>query len=66
MKPPRCKRRGQQKEVYVDSAGQEITVPEPDVVDRKIRSESLMPSGLVQGMTDQELRDLVALLMQKR
>jgi putative membrane-bound dehydrogenase-like protein len=60
------RRDGQQKEVYVDSAGVEIKVNEPDVVDRKVRSESLMPSGLAAGMTDQELRDVMALLMQKR
>jgi putative membrane-bound dehydrogenase-like protein len=60
------RRDGQQKEVYVDSAGVEIKVNEPDVVDRKVRSESIMPSGLAAGMTDQELRDVMALLMQKR
>src|SRR5207237_628932 len=32
------RRDGQQKEVYVDSAGQEIKVAEPDVADRKIRT----------------------------
>ena len=36
------------------------------VADRKIRPESVMPAGLVQAMTDQELRDLIAILMQKR
>ncbi len=60
------RRDGQAKEVYVDASGQEIKVLEKEIIDRKIRKESLMPTGLVQGMTDQELRDLVALLMQKR
>jgi putative membrane-bound dehydrogenase-like protein len=60
------RRDGQSKEVYVDSSGKETTVPEPDIVDRKMRKESLMPTGLVQGLTDQEFRDLMALLMLKR
>jgi putative membrane-bound dehydrogenase-like protein len=60
------RRDGQQKEVYVDSAGVEIKVAEPDVVDRKVRSESVMPSGLAAGMTEQELRDVMAVLLQKR
>jgi putative heme-binding domain-containing protein len=60
------RRDGQANEVYVDSAGVETKVKEPDVVDRKMRNESLMPAGLVQAMTDQELRDVVAFLMQKR
>jgi hypothetical protein len=60
------RRDGQENEVYVDASGQETKVAEPTVVDRKMRSESLMPAGLVQGLTDQELRDLVAVLMEKR
>ncbi|MDB5299038.1 MAG: rane-bound dehydrogenase domain protein [Phycisphaerales bacterium] len=60
------RRDGQAMEVYVDATGQEIKVPENTIIDRKIRKESLMPTGLVQGMTDQELRDLVAMLMEKR
>ncbi len=59
-------REGAANEIYVDSAGTEIRVLEKEVVDRKVRKESLMPMGLVQGMTDQELRDVVALLMEKR
>jgi hypothetical protein len=60
------RRDGQSNEIYVDSSGQETKVSEPSVVGRRMRSESLMPDGLVQGLTDQELRDLVAVLMQKR
>jgi hypothetical protein len=60
------RRDGQGLEVYVDATAQEIKVPEPTITDRKMRKESLMPTGLAQGMTDQELRDLMALLMQKR
>ena len=60
------RRDGQSNEVYVDSAGKETTVKEGDVADRKMRKESLMPTGLVQGMTDQELRDVVAYVTEKR
>ncbi len=60
------RRDGQETEVYVDASGQETRVSEPTVTDRIMRRESLMPIGLVQGMTDQELRDLVAVLMEKR
>ncbi len=60
------RRDGQEREVYVDASGQETTIPEPQIIERKIRKESLMPAGLVQALTDQELRDLVALLVQKR
>ena len=60
------RRDGQETEVYVDASGQETKVNEKDVIDRKMRSESLMPSGLVAGLSDQELRDVLAFLMQKR
>lgn len=60
------RRDGQEHEVYVDASGQEIKVNAGDVTDRKIRKESVMPEGLVQALTDQELRDLVAMLTQKR
>jgi cytochrome c1 len=52
--------------VYVDASGQEMKVKEETVTNRVMRSESLMPTGLVQSLTDQELRDLVAFLMEKR
>jgi putative membrane-bound dehydrogenase-like protein len=60
------RRDGQSNEIYVDASGQEMKVKEETVTNRIMRSESLMPTGLVQGLTDQELRDVVAFLMQKR
>ena len=60
------RRDGQSNEVYVDASGQEMKVKEETVTNRIMRNESLMPTGLVQGLTDQELRDLVAFLMEKR
>ncbi len=53
-------------EVFIDSNQQEHKLQSGQIVDRMIRKVSIMPTGLVQGMTDQELRDLVAYLMQKR
>lgn len=60
------RRDGQENEVWVDATGQETKVNERDVTERKLRSESLMPTGLVAGLNDQELRDLLTFLMQKR
>ena len=60
------RRDGQSNEVYVDATGTETHVSEPTVIDRRMRPESLMPTGLVQALTDQELRDLLAVLMEKR
>jgi putative membrane-bound dehydrogenase-like protein len=60
------RRDGSAKEIYVDASGQETVIPESQIVERRIGKESLMPAGLVQALTDQELRDLVALLVQKR
>ena len=42
------RRDAQGLEVYVDATAQEIKVPEPAITDRKMRKESLMPTGLVQ------------------
>jgi putative membrane-bound dehydrogenase-like protein len=60
------RRDGSAMEIYVDSNAQEIKVPEKNIVGRKMRKESLMPTGLASGMTDQELRDLLAFLTTKR
>ncbi len=59
-------RDGQSTEVYVDASGKQTRIAESTVTDRRIRKESLMPSGLEGALTDQELRDLVAFLMEKR
>jgi putative membrane-bound dehydrogenase-like protein len=60
------RRDGQSVEVYVDATGKETKVKEQTVADRKMRKESLMPAGLVQAMTNQELRDVLAFLTEKR
>ncbi|HZL36088.1 MAG TPA: PVC-type heme-binding CxxCH protein [Tepidisphaeraceae bacterium] len=60
------RRDGQEHEVYVDASGQELRADAGNVIDRKIRKESIMPEGLVQALTDQELRDLLAMLGEQR
>ena len=39
------RRDGQANEIYVDASGQEMKVTEPTIVDRKMRPESIMPTG---------------------
>ena len=38
--------------------GQKVAVPRTDVAEMTISGQSLMPENLLQGMTDQEVRDL--------
>jgi len=44
------RRDGQENEVYVDASGAETKVNEKDVIDRKMRSESLMPLRACRGI----------------
>jgi hypothetical protein len=60
------RRDGSAKEIYLDASGHETVIPESQIMERRIGKESLMAAGLVQALTDQELRDLVALLVQNR
>ena len=49
--------------VLMDMAGQPTTIPPPDIVGRSLLTTSLMPAGLEQAFTEQELLDLIAYLM---
>ena len=49
-------------QTYVDAQGQAITLPTADIEDRQPHHVSIMPEGLVQSLTVQELRDLLAYL----
>jgi hypothetical protein len=53
-------------EVYRDSTGREQTFRTAEIVQRKELSTSLMPDGLIDLMTDREIRDLIAYLDQRR
>ena len=52
------------KEFYRDSTGQERSFKTAEISDRKELRISMMPSGLVDSMTDREIRDLLAFLDQ--
>ena len=52
------------KEFYRDSAGQERSFKTAEISDRKELRISMMPSGLVDSITDREIRDLLAFLDQ--
>jgi putative heme-binding domain-containing protein len=53
-------------ETYIDPAGQRTKLPVKDVVNRQSLPISPMPPNQLDGLTDQEIRDLLAFLMQKR
>jgi putative heme-binding domain-containing protein len=48
--------------VLLDLGGQEKSIPSAQILGRQMMSTSLMPSGLEQAFTDQQLLDLVAWL----
>ncbi len=52
--------------VFVSAAGEEQTLPPAQVVARRQLATSLMPAGLEQTFTEQELLDLVAWLASLR
>ena len=48
--------------VYVDAKGDRFKVLAGDVADATLTRGSIMPDNLLDGLTDQEVRDLVAFL----
>ena len=52
--------------LVVDAAGQEKTIPHADIVGQTPLSTSLMPAGLEQAFTEQQLLDLVAWLVAQK
>lgn len=54
------------REVYVDGAGNRLTVDGAKVTQRTELKVSMMPAGLLEMLTDQEIKDLLAYLLQKR
>lgn len=53
-------------EFYRDNAGRERKFATKDIVERKELRTSMMPDGLIDLMTDREIRDLLAFLDQRR
>ncbi len=54
------------KSVYIDDKGNRFEVLATDVADVRAAKNSIMPEGLLDGLTDQEIRDLVAYLMTRK
>jgi putative membrane-bound dehydrogenase-like protein len=48
-----------------DSGGQRTTIPRSNIADERGLATSIMPEGLLEGLNDQQLRDLVAYLQKK-
>ena len=55
--------RSSSNEVYRNGFGQEVTFQKSEIQDRKELRSSLMPSGLLDRMSDREVRDLLAFLL---
>ena len=53
------------REVYRDSEGREVSFPWAEIAERRDLKTSLMPDGLVDLLTIDELRDLLAFLEEK-
>ena len=60
------RRKGGNQEAYLGIDGKEFTVKKPDIEFHKESDTSLMPKDLLLNLTDQELRDLFAFLLQPR
>jgi putative membrane-bound dehydrogenase-like protein len=52
--------------VFADSQGRLTTVKADEIAERKPQTTSIMPDNLIQAMTLQELRDLVAFLWRRK
>jgi putative heme-binding domain-containing protein len=51
---------------YIDAKGIPFTLRTPEIVERSPQSTSIMPAGLADLLTDQEVRDLLAYLTSRR
>ncbi len=60
------RRKGGNSEAYLGIDGKEFSVKKQDIESHKESRTSIMPKDLLQNLTDQEIRDLFAFLMQDR
>jgi putative membrane-bound dehydrogenase-like protein len=58
--------RSSSTEVYRNNFGEEVTFQKNDIADRKESRTSMMPSGLLDTMSDEEVSDLIAFLLQSK
>ena len=49
--------------MLLDPAGQETRIPQAEIVGKNVLSTSLMPAGLEEAFTEQQILDLVAWLI---
>jgi putative membrane-bound dehydrogenase-like protein len=54
------------RSVYIDEKGNRFEVLAVDVADTRASSRSIMPDGLLDALTDQEIRDLIAYLAARK
>jgi hypothetical protein len=59
-------RTDQDEYTYLDEKGGLFTLRTPDIAERRALPTSIMPAGLADLLTDQELRDLLAYLDAQR
>ena len=57
--------RGSTSVVLRDPAGQRTTIAQADIEEENVLPASVMPEGLLDGLTDQELRDFFAYFTSK-
>ena len=51
---------------FVDAKGERFKVKTGDLVEQRPTAQSIMPDGLVDTLTDQEVRDLLAYLESRK
>ena len=58
---------GQEGEIIllVDQLGKEQRIPEGEIIDRRVSTQSAMPANVVEQLPDQDLYDLLAFLLTK-
>lgn len=57
------RRKGGNQEAYLGMDGKEFSVKKPDIEFHREMSTSIMPEGLLQNLTKQELNDLFAFIL---
>ena len=57
---------GDRAETYLNAQGKEFRVAKSKIRSKREKTTSIMPDGLQVGLTDEELRDLLTFLTQRR
>ena len=51
-----------EKSIKIHTATEEVTIPADDVIKRKVTEKSPMPDGLIDNLTDRQIRNLISYL----